>query len=60
MFMLFMFLRLFIIFIRENLLIVFTKERLFVLFKFTCTVYKSQINQFYIIFILIFFIVTLL
>ena len=43
-FMLFMCVRLRILFIRERLFIVFTKERLFMLFKFTCTVYKSQIN----------------
>ena len=54
--MLFMCVRLRILFIRERLFIVFTKERLFMLFKFTCTLYKSYINPFYIIFTLIFLI----
>jgi len=54
--MLFMCVRLFMLFIRESFFIAFTKERLFMLFKFTCTVYKSQINKMYIIFTLIFFI----
>jgi len=43
-FMLFMCVRLFMTFIRESLFIVFTTEILFMLFKFTCTLYKSEIN----------------
>ena len=54
--MVFMCFRLFMLFIRDSLFIVFTKEREFMLFKFTCTLYKSKINQFYIIFTLIFLI----
>jgi len=54
--MLFMCVRLFMLFIKESLFIVITKEILFMLLKFTCTVYKSEINQFYIIFTLTFLI----
>jgi len=43
-YMLFICVTLFMLFIRESLSKVFTKERLFMLFKFTCTVYKSEIN----------------
>jgi len=43
-FLLFVCVRLFVLFIRESLFLIFTKERLFMLFKFTCTVYKSELN----------------
>jgi len=45
---------LFMLFIRESLFIMFTKEIMFMLFKFTCKMYKSSINSFYIIFTLIY------
>jgi hypothetical protein len=43
-FILFMYIRLFMTFIMEIFFIVFTNERLFMLLKFTCTVYKGEIN----------------
>ena len=43
-FMLFLCVRLFMLFIREILFLVITKENFFLLFKFTPTVYKSEIN----------------
>ena len=45
-----------ILFIMETSIIVFNRQRLFMLFKFTRTVYNSQINLFYFIFTPIFFI----
>jgi hypothetical protein len=43
-FMFFIRVTLFMLFISESVFIFFTKERLFVLFKFTWTIYKSQIH----------------
>jgi hypothetical protein len=40
-------------------IIFFTKEKFFMVLKFTCTVYKGSTNQFYILFKLTFFMVTL-
>ena len=52
--MLFMCVTLFMLFIMESLFIDFTKKIFVTLLKFTHTVYKSLIKQFYIVFALIF------